>query len=45
MNMGKMIREVERAAGGRAKVVPCSKPGIELHGPEEIAEALEVVMK
>lgn len=44
MNMGKIVREVERAAGGRAKVTSCPKPGVELHAPEEIEEAVKKVM-
>jgi len=36
MNMGKMIREVERAAGGKTEIIPFSKPGVELHKPGEI---------
>jgi 2-oxoglutarate ferredoxin oxidoreductase subunit alpha len=40
MNMGKMVREVERAAGGRAQVVSIPKTGGVLHTPGEILEAI-----
>ena len=36
MNMGKIVREVQRAAEGEAKVVSIPKPGIEVHTPDEI---------
>ena len=35
-NMGKMVREVERAAGGKTEVISFPKPGVELHKPGEI---------
>jgi len=36
MNVGKMVREVERAVGGKAEVISFPKPGVELHRPDEI---------
>ncbi len=45
MNMGKMVREVARAAGGLAEVAGFSKPGVELHRPAEIEEMIKKVMK
>lgn len=36
MNVGKMVREVERSVGGKAEVVSFPKPGVELHRPDEI---------
>ena len=36
MNVGKMVREVERAAGGKVEVISFPKPGVELHRPDEI---------
>lgn len=40
MNTGKIVREVERCVGGKAEVVLLSKPGVELHRPEEILAAI-----
>jgi len=40
MNMGKVIREVERCLGSSTEVELLSKPGIELHRPGEILEAI-----
>lgn len=36
MNVGKMVREVERSVGGKAEVLSFPKPGVELHRPSEI---------
>jgi len=36
MNMGKIVREVQRAVEGKAKVISLSKPGVEMHTPDEI---------
>ncbi|MBA7695979.1 2-oxoglutarate oxidoreductase subunit KorA [subsurface metagenome] len=36
MNVGKMVREVERAVGGKVEVISFPKPGVELHRPDEI---------
>ena len=40
MNMGKMIREVERAAGGKTEIIAFPKPGVELHKPGEIYDLI-----
>ncbi len=36
MNLGKIVREVERSAGKYAEVFPIPKPGVDIHTPEEI---------
>ena len=41
MSMGKLSREVERAAGGDAEVLLFSKPGVEIHTPAEIVESVK----
>ncbi len=41
MNVGKMVREVERAAHGRAEVIAVPKLGGVLHTPAEILAAIE----
>jgi 2-oxoglutarate ferredoxin oxidoreductase subunit alpha len=41
MNMGKMVREVERVAGKYAEVFSLPKPGVDIHTPAEIEQALE----
>jgi 2-oxoglutarate ferredoxin oxidoreductase subunit alpha len=40
MNLGQITREVERAAGGRAPVVPCCRADGELINPEQILACL-----
>jgi 2-oxoglutarate ferredoxin oxidoreductase subunit alpha len=40
LNMGQMVREVERAAAGRAKAVPVSHAGGTVHNPEVILKAI-----
>jgi 2-oxoglutarate ferredoxin oxidoreductase subunit alpha len=40
MNIGKMVREVERVVGGRTKVVSLPKLGGEMHTPLEILKAI-----
>jgi 2-oxoglutarate ferredoxin oxidoreductase subunit alpha len=40
INLGQMVREVERAAGGRCKVIPVSHAGGSVHRPETILEAI-----
>ncbi len=40
MNLGQLVGEVERAAGGACRVVPLGKVGGDLFTPDEIAEAL-----
>jgi 2-oxoglutarate ferredoxin oxidoreductase subunit alpha len=44
MSMGKLVREVERASAGCAEVYLISKPGIELHTPAEIHDAIRKVI-
>jgi 2-oxoglutarate ferredoxin oxidoreductase subunit alpha len=41
LNLGQMVREVERAANGKAKTVPVSHAGGGVHRPEAILEAIE----
>jgi 2-oxoglutarate/2-oxoacid ferredoxin oxidoreductase subunit alpha len=41
MNVGKIVREVERAGGCQAEVISLPKIGGELHTPGEILEALK----
>jgi len=41
MNVGKIVREVDRAAHGRAEVIPLPKLGGALHTPAEILAAIE----
>ena len=40
MNLGKMVREVERAAGKYADVISLPKAGVEIHTPAEIQKAV-----
>ncbi|MDH4268013.1 MAG: 2-oxoacid:acceptor oxidoreductase subunit alpha, partial [Deltaproteobacteria bacterium] len=40
MNMGKIYREVERVAAGRAEVISLPKLGGEMHTPQEIFEKI-----
>jgi len=44
MNMGKMVREAERAVGGRTDVISLPKPGVELHKPREIYDLIRRVI-
>jgi len=41
LNLGQMVREVERAAGGVAKTIPVSHAGGTVHRPEVILKAIE----
>ena len=41
MNVGKMVREVERAAGKYAEVISLPKLGVDIHTPAEIQQAVE----
>jgi len=41
MNVGKIVREVDRAAQGRAEVVPVPKLGGVLHTPAELLAVME----
>ena len=40
LNMGQIALEVERCAGGRARVIPVTHPGGEIHKPETILDAI-----
>jgi len=40
LNLGQMVREVERAAGGLARVLPVSHAGGGVHRPEDILRAI-----
>ncbi len=40
LNLGQMVREVERAAGGRAKTVAVPHAGGGVHNPDEILNAI-----
>jgi 2-oxoglutarate ferredoxin oxidoreductase subunit alpha len=41
LNMGQIVLEVERCAGGRCEVIGVPHPGGTVHRPEEILEAIE----
>jgi len=41
MNVGKMVREVERAAGKYAEVISLPKLGVDIQTPAEIRQAVE----
>jgi len=41
LNMGQVVLEVERCAGGQCKTIPVPHPGGTVHKPEEILEAIE----
>jgi len=45
LNLGQMVREVERAAAGRARVVPVSHAGGTVHDPETILKAIVEAVK
>jgi 2-oxoglutarate ferredoxin oxidoreductase subunit alpha len=40
LNLGQMVREVERAANGRAKTLAVSHAGGGVHNPDEILNAI-----
>ena len=40
LNLGQMVREVERASGGLAKAIPVMHAGGSVHDPEQIVEAI-----
>jgi 2-oxoglutarate/2-oxoacid ferredoxin oxidoreductase subunit alpha len=40
LNLGQMVREVERCAGGKAKTVPVAHAGGGVHRPEDILRAI-----
>ncbi|MEE9192657.1 MAG: 2-oxoacid:acceptor oxidoreductase subunit alpha [Candidatus Aerophobetes bacterium] len=43
MNVGKMVREVERSVGAQVEVLSFPKPGVELHRPSEICDLIRKV--
>ena len=45
LNLGQMVREVERAVRGRAKVVPVSHAGGGVHKPAQILKALKEALQ
>ncbi|MFY9726961.1 MAG: 2-oxoacid:acceptor oxidoreductase subunit alpha [Bryobacteraceae bacterium] len=45
LNLGQMVREVERAAAGRAKVIPVTHAGGTVHDPEVILKAIVEAVK
>jgi 2-oxoglutarate ferredoxin oxidoreductase subunit alpha len=40
LNMGQIVLEVERCAGGQARVIPVTHPGGEIHKPDDILDAI-----
>lgn len=45
INLGQMIREVERAVGKRSKVAPVSHAGGDVHDPEDIYKVIKGVSR
>ena len=45
INMGQMVYEVERVAGGKCKVALSPNPGGRVHEPEEILKIVEEILK
>ncbi len=45
INLGQMVREVERCAGGKCRVVPIDHAGGTVHRPEQILKAIEEVVR
>jgi len=45
INLGQMVREVERCAGGHCRVVPIDHAGGTVHNPEQILKAIEEVVR
>jgi 2-oxoglutarate/2-oxoacid ferredoxin oxidoreductase subunit alpha len=41
LNMGQVVLEVERCAGGQARVIGVPHPGGSVHDPKEIVAAME----
>ena len=41
LNLGQMVREVQRAAGGKARIIPVKHAGGSVHRPEQILQAIE----
>jgi len=44
LNMGQIALEVERCAGGQARVLPVTHPGGDIHAPEDILDAIRDVV-
>ena len=40
INMGQIVREVERCVGGKARVISVAHPGGAIHHPEDVLEAI-----
>jgi 2-oxoglutarate ferredoxin oxidoreductase subunit alpha len=40
LNMGQIVLEVERCAGGQADVIPVTHAGGDIHEPEDILDAI-----
>ncbi|MFH1784049.1 MAG: 2-oxoacid:acceptor oxidoreductase subunit alpha, partial [bacterium] len=45
INLGQMVREVERAVGKLSKVAPVSHAGGDVHNPDDIYKVIKEVMK
>jgi len=45
LNMGQMVLEVERCAGGKCKTIPVSHPGGNVHNPAEILKGIEEAIR
>jgi 2-oxoglutarate ferredoxin oxidoreductase subunit alpha len=45
LNLGQMVREVERCAGGRCRVVSVPHAGGAVHAPEDILNAIEEALQ
>jgi len=45
LNMGQIALEVERCAGGQARVIPVTHPGGEIHQPADIMDAIRCAMR
>ncbi|PSH05350.1 MAG: 2-oxoglutarate synthase subunit alpha [Acidobacteria bacterium] len=45
LNLGQMVREVERCAGGKCRVKPVDHAGGTVHKPEEILKAIQEVAR
>jgi 2-oxoglutarate ferredoxin oxidoreductase subunit alpha len=45
INMGQIVLEVERCAGGQSEIVPVTHPGGDIHEPEVILDAIREVAK
>ena len=45
LNLGQMVREVERAANGKCKTVPVSHAGGSVHRPEDILKAIREAVR